>query len=273
MNWLHKLTADEYTNKPLFTHLEELTSDIGYHKHSFIEFFYVIEGECKHKINGKTERLAIGDAYLLFIGDRHSFHKDISNSFLHRDIIIDEDYFKSACDSLSPNLYEKLKEEKYPKKHKLSQEQILDLENNVSCLSANPDVFEVFSKILIVKIVNFSLMHYHNISQPVLPWIKQIIDRLSAPYNFKIPIADLLKPYAFNRSYMCREFKKATGLSIVNYFNRERLQYARMLIKQSTIPIVQICGTVGFNNMTHFYRSYGKLFSESPAASRKSEKI
>lgn len=102
------MTQNEYcirsdgllNNRTVYTHIIFKYEDPGTHCHDFIEFFYVLEGECLHLLNGKAGKIASGDACLLTPNDIHAFQKT-GRTFLHRDILFQTDYFRSVCNMYS----------------------------------------------------------------------------------------------------------------------------------------------------------------------------
>jgi AraC-like DNA-binding protein len=59
-------------------------------------------------------------------------------------------------------------------------------------------------------------------------------------------------PSAFSRS-----FRRHTGMALVQYVNRLRINLAcQLLMSDDTMPITEICYAVGFNNLSNFNRQF-----------------
>ncbi|MET3897362.1 AraC-like DNA-binding protein [Devosia sp. UYZn731] len=59
-------------------------------------------------------------------------------------------------------------------------------------------------------------------------------------------------PSAFSRS-----FRKHTGMALVQYVNRLRINLAcQLLMSDDAMPIIEICYAVGFNNLSNFNRQF-----------------
>lgn len=58
------------------------------HDHDYAEFFYIINGRCKHLMNGVSDDIGIGDFFLLLPGHCHTFLEQ-SDDFMHRDVLVD----------------------------------------------------------------------------------------------------------------------------------------------------------------------------------------
>jgi AraC-like DNA-binding protein len=59
-------------------------------------------------------------------------------------------------------------------------------------------------------------------------------------------------PSAFSRS-----FRRHTGMALVQYVNRLRINLAcQLLMSDEAMPITEICYAVGFNNLSNFNRQF-----------------
>ena len=68
----------------------------------------------------------------------------------------------------------------------------------------------------------------------------------------------------------CRFFKKLTGLTFTKFVNEFRVAYARRLLKEQHKTIAEICFECGFNNFSHFNKTFKEIVGKSPSAYRKS---
>ncbi len=74
-----------------------------------------------------------------------------------------------------------------------------------------------------------------------------------------------LSPGAFSRS-----FRRHTGLGLVRYVNRLRINLAcQMLMRADEMKITDVCFSSGFNNISNFNRQFQKQKGMSPSRFRK----
>lgn len=92
-----------------------------------------------------------------------------------------------------------------------------------------------------------------------------IILYLYMNYKEDISIAKLSKCFRINRTTMSKSFKEATSLSIIEYLIKLRIRLACLLLRDTTIPVTEIAERVGFNNLTHFGRTFSKYLGCSPS--------
>ncbi len=83
-------------------------------------------------------------------------------------------------------------------------------------------------------------------------------------YTNKITLEDVARKFGFNASYLSRYFKKNTGKSFVSYINELRINYACRLLIDNDLSVTQICYECGFNNLSHFYRTFKKRVKLMP---------
>ncbi|NET36570.1 MAG: helix-turn-helix transcriptional regulator [Cyanothece sp. SIO1E1] len=90
--------------------------------------------------------------------------------------------------------------------------------------------------------------------------ISYIIDNLDqkltvnhlADYSFMVPQA------------FCRWFRKHTGFSFITYLNKTRVEAACQLLLTSNLAVKQIAYQVGYENISHFNRTFKRHTSVSP---------
>lgn len=70
--------------------------------------------------------------------------------------------------------------------------------------------------------------------------------------------------FYLNRSYCSHLFKQRAGISFVDYLNRQRLAYAKMLLKTTNKKMSQIARSSGYDNEKYFYRVFKKYEKITP---------
>ncbi len=86
----------------------------------------------------------------------------------------------------------------------------------------------------------------------------------------KISLQSLGDMVNLHPNSLSREFKKATGFSIVDYINKVRIGKATRLLTESSKPVIDICYECGFQNLSHFNRYFKKIKNTTPSIYRKS---
>jgi AraC-like DNA-binding protein len=70
--------------------------------------------------------------------------------------------------------------------------------------------------------------------------------------------------YDLNPSYFSRLFHREVGMPLVEFINRSRVQKSCQLLKRTDAGIVEIALAVGYNNLSHFNRSFRRFIGMTP---------
>ncbi len=71
-----------------------------------------------------------------------------------------------------------------------------------------------------------------------------------------------------NPDYLTRVFKKETGYSLKEYIIQQRMEEARLMLRNTALPISFIAAKVGYSNFAHFSYSYKKILGITPQEER-----
>jgi transcriptional regulator GlxA family with amidase domain len=66
----------------------------------------------------------------------------------------------------------------------------------------------------------------------------------------------------------CRYFKKITNKTFVQFVNEYRLVHASKLLAEQPLSITEVCLESGFNNFSHFNKSFKAFTGKSPSEYR-----
>ena len=72
-----------------------------------------------------------------------------------------------------------------------------------------------------------------------------------------------------SHSYMCRIFKKKTGITAVGYLKKVRLEAARELLSSTGKTVKEISEEVGFSDHVHFTKEFLRLYGITPGKYRR----
>lgn len=87
----------------------------------------------------------------------------------------------------------------------------------------------------------------------------------------KIGLDQIADVTGVTNSYMCKQFKKYTGMTIIEYINVNRVELAkRKLNSEDEFKVVDIAYACGFQSLSQFNRSFHKYSGCSPSEYRMS---
>lgn len=101
------------------------------------------------------------------------------------------------------------------------------------------------------------------------PEIAQILLYIHTNYMNKITIPEIAKKFNVNRTTLGIQFSEVTGLPVVSYLIKLRVEIASMLLRDTLLPISEITERVGFVDRTNFYRLFSKHMGCIPSEYRK----
>jgi AraC-like DNA-binding protein len=101
-----------------------------------------------------------------------------------------------------------------------------------------------------------------------LQGMDDVILYLHTHYNRKISLADLTRVFHTNRTTLTQKFHQATGLSVVAYLTRLRMNVASLILRDTELDINQIMRRVGFQDNTHFGRTFRRYNGCTPSEYR-----
>lgn len=99
-----------------------------------------------------------------------------------------------------------------------------------------------------------------NMSKPVRASMEHIYLHLFD----EITLEKLADVSGLNPHYLSQQFKKETGLSVMHYIQRERIEEAKRLLDHSNDSIAQIGDRLTFYDQAHFVKVFKKLTGMTP---------
>lgn len=245
-------------------------NDNNNHNHEFIEIFYVISGTAYHTLNGVKSKIGLGDLYIIRQTDFHFFTRIEGEDMLHRDLLVRSDIFKSVCDMLSDDFFDKISSARSVHVN-IGSNAIAKNENTFTSIlyhSYNsPKTTEILYKFLILDILKAyfkSQLSESSKQKQSRQIITLILETLNRPESFSLSAKQILNGLQYDHSYICKLFKAHTGITISEYINNNRLEYAYTLLKSSSLSLQEIAYTVGYQNYSYFYRAFVKRFNSPP---------
>lgn len=98
---------------------------------------------------------------------------------------------------------------------------------------------------------------------------ERICDFLSSSCNEGFSAEKLEKKFFLSYKYMAAVFKKEKGMTMQQYHNEIRMNYAMSYLKSTLMPVGEISSILGFSDMLYFSRCFHKYTGQSPTEYRK----
>ncbi len=95
--------------------------------------------------------------------------------------------------------------------------------------------------------------------------IKYSINYIKQNYRRDLSLDEVSEAAGLSRYHFCREFKKATGLTPVEFINRLRCEFAKELLESKKYTIAEISDMIGFMTPAHFSKTFKGFFDVHPS--------
>ena len=101
--------------------------------------------------------------------------------------------------------------------------------------------------------------------------IRDLLRYIDANLSEPITLKTLEQEFYLSGTYISRQFKKHTGLTLRNYLLDRRISHARTLLS-SDLSITEVCQKSGFSDYANFIRSFTKTVGISPGKYAKQQR-
>jgi AraC-like DNA-binding protein len=241
------------------------------------ELLYLMEGEVLVTIEDQVYEGKAGDIFLFRPKQRHAIKqisKFIRQPHIHFDFFYNEDSHKVKV-SFKP--LEKISEgerawfrediiDQMPihipshlrlKNPKIIENMMLEL---IHEFEGKIPFYEIKVKGLFIELwiqilrENYWNLHPHLVTN--LQALLQVKHYLNNAVNRKVTLAELSKMSGISKHYLVRLFKKAFGMSPLQYHQFKRIQMAKLMIQCSDLSLVYIAEQLGYPNIHAFSRAF-----------------
>jgi len=72
---------------------------------------------------------------------------------------------------------------------------------------------------------------------------------------------------------LCRVYKENVGMTIFEYLNKIKIEFACNLLMDADLKISEVCWDSGFNNFSHFNKQFKRITGMTPSEYRKKIKF
>lgn len=233
--------------------------------HSEFEFFYVVEGRGKLLLDSNVLNVSAGEIYAV---NPYSMHRVYSDGELIRFY-----YFKFPY-----TLFESAKVSVNGKRLKINvtdEESLRLFKSFAESLSVKGAYASMCTVALAMSFVSyvfekFAVSTEDEISassseKPRYAKCAEVMAYINTHYMERISASTISSFLGYNRSYLTREFKKYTGLTLTDYINMVRCVAAHDMLFTTEMTIARVSAACGYSDPSHFNNTYKRFFGCTPA--------
>ncbi|WP_432667134.1 AraC family transcriptional regulator [Wukongibacter baidiensis] len=247
---------------------------MDFHLHDYFEIYLCISGGQHFFIDDTIYEMHQGSLFLI---NNTETHKTVTQSNLPYErcyIYFDPDAVLPFC-SYNSNLLKFFTDRPLDFSHRLqlNTDQYAEMLERLNRLMQLPDGFgkDILEKTYFIELLVFISRLYTEGSSTVDTYtnqtyyykVKPLLDYINTHLHESIPLSDIAEEMHYSVVYMSRLFKQYTGTTIQKYIIARRINEAKRLLKSGE-TVTSVCHQVGFNDYSHFIRTFKKMVGVPP---------
>lgn len=103
------------------------------------------------------------------------------------------------------------------------------------------------------------------------PRIEAILDTIHRHRGDPISVSEMACRIGVSHNHLSRLFRRATGMTIIQYVQKVRMELAEELLTRTSIPVKEVAHSCGFRSLQYFNRAVHRAFHCSPRELRASQ--
>lgn len=247
----------------------------GYHRHGYMEIFWIVEGRCQHLLNERSDFMETGDmCFLRPEIDCHQLIPADRTGFAFINFVLPTHHYTELCERhpsvfrgrFPPDCDE-------PTAARLSMAQVEALNTQAEQLFHFPNnAFHAEAFLFsILQQVSQSRSPGDADWNPAVPdWLTRACTAIREQEYFCRGTQAFVDIAGRCAEHVARTTRKHLGLTPIQIVNDARMQYARKQLLMTHQPIETILHDCGFEDPSQFYKLFRKTYGESPVRFRKS---
>lgn len=105
------------------------------------------------------------------------------------------------------------------------------------------------------------------------PEVRKIVQYITENYSQDITVKSMAHYVMMGENYVSALFRKKTGLTLIHYLHKVRVERAKEYLLHTDLPVHEIGHQVGFVNDNYFIKIFKRLTQQTPSKYRQWNKI
>ena len=101
---------------------------------------------------------------------------------------------------------------------------------------------------------------------------KMMLRFLRENVHSKLTLDEICGKFSYSKSFLCKVFKEQTGQTLIDCFNRLKMEEAIRLLTQTNQSVTTIASSLGFRESKYFVATFKKYTGVTPVIYRSKEK-
>ncbi|WP_171056165.1 helix-turn-helix transcriptional regulator [Paenibacillus sinopodophylli] len=248
------------------------------HYHDYYEIYYMLSGQRIYFIKDRSYSIEQGD--LVFI-QKHELHKTMQvgegsheRLILHFDDPMLERLAGKHTELLLRAFHEQAPVIRLPRQEQLATDQLM--RNMLTEIKEEPPGYELIPAhaltLLLLTTARYVQQHepvpLHH-ATPMHAKISEVIRYINGHFADTLRLNGIAEQFFISPYYLSRMFKEITGFAFSDYIIITRIKEAQRLLRETDSSVTDIAAWVGFDNFSHFGKTFKKITRLSPRDYRK----
>lgn len=247
------------------------------HSHDYVEILYMLRGQTVHDLPGREPlTLACGELLMINCQATHAIRlcgeENVGVNFIVQPAFFDEALSAvGQSNALGRFLMDALKrgESTVPYLHfRVAQVQAVQslLESILFSMLDGHPAGQRMLKTAMTLLMMHLLEHTGQLSLPETGGNALVVAALEEiRQNYAtISLKDFAAAHHVSAAYLSQTVRRATGESCTRLIQRQRMVQARRLLRETELPVSDVCAAVGYANTGHFYHLFQQETGMSP---------
>ncbi len=253
------------------------------HTHDFLEFVYVAQGGATHDIANRRYALSTGDVFALEPETYHSYIGSDTADTVVYNVLFKKEFLQREFDDLlrMPAIVTSFYLAPFLRRNasfvphvSLLPAQRAAIETHLAktCeeFENRPTGYRLIIKSRWVECLVLLNRYYEENEDRYRPsadkdeWIRSIVHFVEEHYRQPLTLSQLSATCGMSVSSFTAKFKRATGMSLMDYKQSLQIRHACDMLRTTDVKIVYVAYSAGFQDVSFFNRIFRKHTGMSP---------
>jgi len=258
------------TTSPLHISLNTITNGFRAHRHDFLEFSYVVDGQGSESINGVLHPMRPGTFTFVLPYQVHQIYTDVGSKLVLYNCMFSMDLLMESSkrerlidliDSIDRPAFALFQGDERMKMDELIEEMYNEYNGQASWKEA---MLQIQLKEVLIRFDRYRGESGASTSSVYVKGNRQssiwpIIHYIHQNYHEDITLADLASHFKMSVSRISEVIKETTGQNFLHFLNDLRIRHACSLLASTEMSVSEIALEVGYNS----YNTFSRVFRES----------
>lgn len=245
------------------------------HKHEYYEIPIVTGDAISHVMGEKRHKMERGNAWLVRPFDEHALQNDPERTKDYRlvNFMIKPEYFLRLAALVDENLPEYIEKSEIPLRFSLDGMALSSLLNDcVQLLTIDTLPLEnrkAQCKFLFMQLLSEFYNQVVCKKQQYPQWFADFLTKLHNIEFCCLPANKICAQMSYSYSHFSRIFKNYTGVTLVQYITKIKINYAKELLRSTAMTTLEISSLLNYESLSHFNHTFKSVTGKTPREFKK----